>query len=155
MDASRLELRLPPPAVAVFVALLMWIASRFADPLPVPPMVKLVLAIAIAGAGLAVGVTAMVTFSRAGTTVDPTRPESTQVLVTHGLYRCSRNPMYVSLLLYLVAWAVHLASWASALGLPLFVLYIGRFQIRPEERALAQRFPAEFDAYRRAVRRWL
>lgn len=63
--------------------------------------------------------------------------------------------MYVSLLLYLVAWSFYLASWLSALGLPLFVLYMNRFQIAPEERSLAKRFPDDLEAYCRAVRRWV
>jgi protein-S-isoprenylcysteine O-methyltransferase Ste14 len=155
MNASKLELRVPPPIVAIAVALLMWIAGRFVEPLPIPGNIRLIASLVIAGLGLALGTTAIVTFSRAGTTVNPTKPEATTSLVMHGIYLHSRNPMYVSLLLYLVAWAVYLASWPAALGLPAFILYMNRYQIAPEERVLAARFPEDFSAYRRAVRRWL
>jgi protein-S-isoprenylcysteine O-methyltransferase Ste14 len=155
MSSSPLELRIPPPAVAIGVATLMWVASNLTDPLPIPAGPRLIGALAIAALGLVLAIVAIVTFVRAGTTVNPTKPDATTVLVTHGVFQYSRNPMYVSLLLYLVAWAVYLASWISALGWPLFVLYMNRFQVVPEERSLAKRFPGEFEAYRRAVRRWL
>ena len=155
MDSSRLELKLPPPVVALGVALLMWIASRFAGPATLTAGTRLVIALAIGGMGLVVGLTAIFTFSRAGTTVNPTKPQATAALITHGVYRFSRNPMYVSLLLYLVGFAAYLESWPSAVLLPVFVLYMDRFQIAPEERALAEKFPEEFAAYRRTVRRWI
>ena len=63
--------------------------------------------------------------------------------------------MYLSLLLYLLAWGIYLASWPGLLFLPLFVLYINRFQIAPEERALSSLFGEEFAAYKSRVRRWL
>lgn len=155
MNASKLELRVHPPIVTIGVALLMWIASRFVEPLSIPGNVRLIASLAIASLGLALGITAMVTFARAGTTVNPTKPQATTALVMHGVYLHSRNPMYVSLLLYLLAWAIHLASWPAVLGLPLFVAYMNRYQIAPEERVLAERFPEDFSAYRRAVRRWI
>ena len=63
--------------------------------------------------------------------------------------------MYLGLALILLGWAIYLGNIAALAGLPLFVLYINRFQIAPEERALAERFGAEFEAYRSRVRRWL
>lgn len=155
MSNSRLELRVHPPIVAALVALLMWMASRLAGTWPMPEIVRLAAPLVIAGLGLALGVTAMITFARAGTTMSPTKPEATTELVMHGIYQHSRNPMYVSLLLYLVAWVIYLASWPAVLGLPVFILYMNRYQIAPEERILAARFPEDFSAYRRGVRRWL
>jgi protein-S-isoprenylcysteine O-methyltransferase Ste14 len=63
--------------------------------------------------------------------------------------------MYLSLLLALAAWATWLGSWPALLVVPAFVLAMNRWQIRPEERALAALFGAEYEAYRRSVRRWL
>src|SRR5688572_9398772 len=127
MTASKLELRVHPPIVAIAVALLMWVAGRLVEPLPITWNMRLIASLVIAGLGLALGITAIVTFSRAGTTVNPTKPETTTSLVMHGVYLRSRNPMYVSLLLYLVAWAVYLASWPAVLGLPAFILYMNRY----------------------------
>ena len=156
MLTSRLELKIPPPLVAASVAALMWLASRaVAEPASIALGLRITAGLTIGLLGLLVGAVSIVTFARAGTTVNPTRPGDTAVLVTHGIYRLSRNPMYVSLLLYLVGYAAYLAAWPALLGLPLFVLYMNRFQIEPEERILAERFPAAFSAYCEQVRRWI
>jgi protein-S-isoprenylcysteine O-methyltransferase Ste14 len=82
-------------------------------------------------------------------------PHESSALVTDGLYRFSRNPIYVADALVLVAVALLVANALALLVLPLFVAYLDRFQIRPEERALRERFGAQFEAYCREVRRWL
>ena len=75
--------------------------------------------------------------------------------LTTGLYRVTRNPMYLGMLLVLFGWAVFLSNLAALLIAPLFALYITRFQIIPEERVLAEKFGAAFMAYQSQVRRWL
>ena len=83
------------------------------------------------------------------------KPEAASSLVTGGIYRVTRNPMYVGLLFVLVAWAAFLwAPWAM-LGPILFVTYMNRFQIRPEERTLMRTFGDDYARYKIAVRRWL
>jgi len=106
-------------------------------------------------AALMVGVPAVLGFRRANTTVNPLKPEASTALVTGGVFRWTRNPMYLAMLLLLIAWACIVSNWAALAMLPLFVAYLNRFQIRPEERALQARFGAEFESYRRKVRRWL
>ena len=97
----------------------------------------------------------VVAFRRSRTTVNPLSPEQASSLVVHGIYRFTRNPMYLGFLLALTGWSVHLANLAAVLLLPVFVAYMNRFQIQPEERALLQNFGARFAAYTQAVRRWL
>ena len=82
-------------------------------------------------------------------------PDRSAALVAGGIYRSSRNPMYLGFLLLLAAWACWLANPLALAGLPAFVLYLNRFQIAPEERALRARFGDAYDGYARAVRRWL
>ncbi|WP_240432781.1 methyltransferase family protein [Vibrio halioticoli] len=94
-------------------------------------------------------------FKKENTTVNPLQPSKTQNLVTHGVYRYSRNPMYLSLAILLVAWASLLASWTGIFGCLIFVMYITQFQIKPEERALMHKFPQSYTAYLKRVRRWL
>lgn len=101
-------------------------------------------------AGLALAV-----FRQAGTTINPMSPDKSSYLVTSGIYRLSRNPMYVGLLLLLAAWGVYLANVVSFLGLPAFALYMNHFQIVPEEQVLQTKFADEFVAYKQRVRRWL
>jgi protein-S-isoprenylcysteine O-methyltransferase Ste14 len=150
-----LEHRIPPPAIALLVALAMWSIALVAPRFALSPMVRIVAALAIALAGIAISTAGAATFRRAKTTLNPITPEAASVLVTHGIFRLTRNPMYVGLGLVLIAWALFLASAFAFLGPVLFVLYIDRFQIAPEERALTALFGPSYAAYRRDVRRWL
>jgi len=100
-------------------------------------------------------VPAIFLFRRAHTTVDPIKPAAASKIVTYGVYRFSRNPMYVGLLFVLAAWAVWLCNPLAFLFLPAFVIYMNRFQILPEERVLSAKFGSEFNAYMMSVRRWL
>src|SRR5689334_18151662 len=105
-----LELKIPPPIVAVLVGTAMW----FASPHPVPPefpfLLRLAsfLAIALAGGGIALA--GDLAFKRASTTINPMRPENTTALVTTGICRRTRNPMYVGLTVVLLGWAAFLCS---------------------------------------------
>jgi protein-S-isoprenylcysteine O-methyltransferase Ste14 len=152
---SGVELRVPPPAVALLAAAFMWLVARALPVLDFHIPARGQLAIAIAVIGLAIAAFAFFQFRRAGTTVNPMRPAESAVLVTTGIYRFSRNPMYVGDVVLLAAWAVWLANLAALIGLLLFVAYISRFQITLEERALEARFGAAYVEYRRSVRRWI
>ena len=152
---SWLELKVPPPLVALLVGVLMWLVSSLVAPVEVPFTARVGVAVALACAGLGLGVSGMVAVWRAKTTMNPTRPSATSALVTSGAFRFTRNPMYLSLLLYLLAWGVYLSNVLALLFLPVFALYITQFQIRPEERALSSLFGQEYAAYRERVRRWL
>ena len=134
----------------------MWGVSRIGrSPIDVSTSVRAVIAAALALSGLAIAVWGFLAFRRAKTTVDPRKPANASVLVSTGVYSLTRNPMYVGLLFVLLGWATFLFSlWALA-GPLAFVLYIGRFQIRPEERALTALFGATFSVYAARVRRWL
>ena len=150
-----LELKVPPPVVGLAMAALMGWISTEATPLDMPRVTRIAGALVIALVGAAFDVSGLVAFLRAKTTINPMKPGRTATLVEGGVYRVTRNPMYVGMLLLLVAWAVYLASpWALS-GPLLFFAWIDRFQIAPEERVLERKFGPAFDAYRRRVRRWL
>ncbi len=133
----------------------MWGSSRVAPLLQLPGALRLSAAAGISLVGIGFSAAGVLAFRRARTTVNPTKPESASSLVSSGVYRITRNPMYVGLSCVLVAWAVFLSSAWALLGPVAFVLYIGRFQIGPEERALAKRFGSEYVDYQAKVRRWL
>jgi len=152
---QALELKIPPPVVALLIAAAMWGISLTSPSIEVPAFIRIVAAVTIALAGGGVSLSGVISFRRARTTVNPMKPETTSSLVTAGIYRFTRNPMYVGLLFVLVAWAVFLSSAWALVGPMVFMLYTNRFQIIPEERALAALFGAEFDAYTARVRRWL
>jgi protein-S-isoprenylcysteine O-methyltransferase Ste14 len=132
----------------------MWAASLLAPSLSVESPFAVVLAIAIAAAGIGIALAGVAEFRRAQTTVDPTDPGKSSSVVTSGVYRHTRNPMYLGFLLVLAGWAVYLSNVVAAIGPILFVLYMNKFQIGPEERILRARFGAPFEAYLGGVRRW-
>ncbi|CAN7329290.1 isoprenylcysteine carboxylmethyltransferase family protein [Variovorax sp. LjRoot290] len=152
---NSLELKVPPPAVALLFGVLMWLVSSLVAPLEVPSGPRVSVALVLASVGLVFGVSGMVSFWRARTTMNPIKPMATSSLVTNAAFRFTRNPMYLSLLLYLLAWAVYLSNVWTLLFVPVFVLYINEFQIKPEERALSSLFGPEYAAYKERVRRWL
>ncbi|NPC56036.1 isoprenylcysteine carboxylmethyltransferase family protein [Caenimonas sp. S4] len=150
-----LRVKVPPPAVALLFGLLMWLASSMVAPVAVPFAARVGVAVVLVSAGLTLGVAAMLSFLREKTTMNPTKPGAASSLVTGGVFRFTRNPMYLSLLLYLLAWTSYLSSWLALLFVPVFVLYINELQIKPEERALSELFGAEYASYKARVRRWL
>lgn len=155
VNLRALELKIPPPAVAVFVAVLMWGVSRTTPYWELPALAHSAVALAIAAIGVAFGVSGFIAFRHAKTTINPMTPEAASSLVSSGVYRITRNPMYVGFLLVLVAWAMFLSSGWALFAAPVFVAYIHRFQIAPEERTLATLFGTEYSAYKARVRRWL
>jgi protein-S-isoprenylcysteine O-methyltransferase Ste14 len=150
-----LELRIPPPVVAACFALLMWLAATSIPALDFALPARVPVALGVAAVGVALGLTAVFGFRRARTTVNPLAPQDSSALVVTGIYRWTRNPMYLGMLAILIAWALWLANAAPFFLLPLFMLYLNRFQIAPEERALQARFGGDFERYRGSVRRWL
>jgi protein-S-isoprenylcysteine O-methyltransferase Ste14 len=151
---NALELKVPPPLVALVTGLLMWWAAKLVPPLALPGVARIAVAVVFAGVGVGLAMSGVLTFRRAKTTVNPTTPAAASALVRTGVFRFTRNPMYLGLLLCLVAWAIFLSSVLALLIAPLFVVYMNRFQIAPEERALAALFGDSFAAYKRDVRRW-
>jgi protein-S-isoprenylcysteine O-methyltransferase Ste14 len=152
---ERLESRIPPPVVALVVAFAMRMLSGAIPLLAVPDVVALCVAAALGIAGVSIEASAVVAMVRARTTVDPIHPRRASTLVVDGVFRFTRNPIYLGDLLLLLAWAAYLMSPGAASLCLIFVLYIDRFQIRPEERALSELFGARYDEYRSRVRRWL
>ncbi len=152
---STLEHRIPPPAVAALVAAGMWSVAGYGPRLSYAPGPARWVGAALTVAGIGIALAGVVAFRRSRTTVNPLQPERASALVTGGVYRVTRNPMYVGMALLLVAWAVSLAAVLPFVGVVVFVLFITRFQIVPEERALVRLFGDEFATYAARVRRWL
>ena len=150
-----LELRIPPPVVGLIVAAGMWTVAHVPPILQLPKLVRLLVAAVFGAIGVAVAIGGVMSFRRAKTTVNPLKPETSVALVSTGVYSFTRNPMYLGMVLALFAWAVYLSSIWSLVGPVFFALYITRFQIVPEERALDGLFGAPFAEYKKRVRRWL
>ncbi|QNP47721.1 methyltransferase family protein [Diaphorobacter aerolatus] len=152
---SALDLRIPPPIIGLATAALMY---GLAVAIPSAAWSHALcpwLAGGFALVGIAIDLSALWAFHRHRTTVNPLSPDRTTRIVSDGIYRLTRNPMYLGMLGLLLAWAIWLANMAAWVGPVLFVAYITRFQIIPEERILHQKFGAAYAQYRQRVRRWI
>ena len=109
----------------------------------------------IMGVAMLLDLWSLYLFFRAKTTVHPMKPGNTSYLVTVGLYKISRNPMYLGLLVILIGWAVYLGSTSPLLLPPLFVWILNKHQIETEEIILTEKFGQEYRDYQRRVRRWI
>jgi protein-S-isoprenylcysteine O-methyltransferase Ste14 len=152
---NALENRIPPPFVVVIIGGAMWLIARYTGHPTGPSGWRLGLVASLVGVGLAMGGAGLRAFARARTTIDPVNLESASALVTTGIFRLSRNPMYVGFAALLTGWALWLeAPWAFT-GIIVFVVFTSRFQIVPEERVLSAKFGSSYEHYRSRVRRWL
>jgi protein-S-isoprenylcysteine O-methyltransferase Ste14 len=158
---KALELKIPPPIVGLLCAAAMWGIAQIApdrlllQALGLSGSVRMGLVLVLLCLGGAFDVAGLLAFRRAKTTINPLRPNKSSALVSDGIYRITRNPMYVGMLFIQLAWAAYLGNLAVLLMPVLFVAYITRFQIQPEERVLHRLFGADFAAYCTRVRRWL
>lgn len=150
-----LDLRVPPLVVMAVIGAASWFAARGVPSLQFDYPGRPWVAAVFAGLGLAFSVAGVASFRRARTTVNPINPEGVTALVVSGVYRVTRNPMYLGFLCCLLAETAWLAHPVALAGAAAFVLYMNRFQIVPEERVLAARFGSDYHTYTRRVRRWL
>lgn len=158
MQAARphsLELKIPPPVVALCSAGLAWWLARSLPGWAMQIPGRLPLAAALVLAGSTLDLWGLIAVHRARTTFNPMAPQRTSSIVRNGPYRFSRNPMYLGLACTLTGFAVWLAHPLALLAPAGFVAWVTRFQILPEERILRAAFGATYADYLRAVRRWL
>lgn len=152
---QNLETKIPAPVVAIAIGGIMKLYADIAHiPMDTSPLLAEI-GIRLSQLSAVIALLAFASFGRARTTINPRDPSRASSLVTGGIYRITRNPMYLSLLLLLIAYALRLGSWGEWLGPVLFAVYVTRFQIIPEERILAVKFGAAFDAYKNRTRRWI
>jgi protein-S-isoprenylcysteine O-methyltransferase Ste14 len=154
-DVQTLELKIPPLALVLIAALLMWLGASWVPEFNFQIHFQAIVAWILGFLGVIVCVLGVLEFKRVRTTVNPTKPQSSSSLVKTGIYSSTRNPMYLGFVLILAGWATATGSFVAFLALPAFVVYMNRFQIKPEERALTSIFGEEFKAYCAIVRRWI
>lgn len=152
---SALELKVAPDVVWLAVAAFMWVSSVFTDGIRIPVIARAFLAGMFLAAGVALIVSGRLELERSHTTWHPSGPGRTTSLVTTGVFRYSRNPIYLGMWFVLIAWAVVLTSPLALAVSVMFVLYLTRLQIVPEERALSALLGDQYRQYASRVRRWL
>ncbi len=155
-----LEHRIPPPVIDFACAALMWWLSTLWPAARLWPrggswwISGPAMALALAGGTIAFA--GAREFAKVSTSFNPLAPERASALVTSGIYRWSRNPMYLGMLLVLVGWGLWLGHALALLAGPtLAVLMLNALQIKPEERILRARFGQDYEHYATRVRRWL
>ncbi|WP_343486032.1 isoprenylcysteine carboxylmethyltransferase family protein [Allomuricauda sp. d1] len=149
-----MKLKIIPPLVMLIFAALMYLLDRF---LPVGEFDffgRKQLAVALLAIAVVISFMAIYQFRKAKTTTNPSEPEKASQLVTTGIFNYTRNPMYLSLLLILLAFGLKLGNAFNTLLAAGFVYYMNHFQIKREEAALLKLFGKDYQLYQKAVRRW-
>ncbi len=149
-----LERRVPPVVLALCAAGLMWVIDRRLPQLRILFPWRTTASVLLLIAGALIGLSGVVEFRRFRASVNPLRPGVAGPLVMTGIFRWTRNPMYLGLVLGLLGWGCWLGNPASVVLVPVVVAYLNRFQIGPEERVLEAYFSGDFRKYRQRVRRW-
>ena len=150
-----LELKIPPVAQVVITAAAMVGVSKIFPALKFSLSGSTALGIGLGIIGLSSGIMGVMQFKKAQTTPNPKEIDKATSLVTSGIYQYTRNPMYLGLVLMLLGWALYLSHFLAFILIPLFMMYITRFQIQPEERMMTQKFGQHYQAYLEKVRRWI
>jgi protein-S-isoprenylcysteine O-methyltransferase Ste14 len=151
---KQLENKIPPPILMLLFAVSMWGASKYQSAISIEPRLHFALTAALGAMALLFGVGGIITFRLAKTTINPVQIDRASKVVTGGIYRITRNPMYVGLTALLASWSVFLAVPMTFLGPICFAVFTHRFQIIPEERVMSAKFGRDYDEYRKRVRRW-
>ena len=150
-----MKLYFPPLAQFLVFALAGWVVSWLLPQLTFGSGLANAIAALALVAGMVILIVAVRSFGKASTTINPIEPDKASHLVTNGLYRFTRNPMYLGLLLVMLGGALLLQNYAALIGPVLFVASMTALQIRPEERVLRQKFGSEYDEYVSHTRRWI
>lgn len=147
-----MALKIPPPVLVVIALFTMYGCKLF---IPLWQFKTLwVVAIPLIIIALIIGFLSMLALAKADTTISPFTPEKTARLVTRGIYQYSRNPMYLSLLLLLIAAVFISGELSASLVVIIFMLVVNYYQVKPEENALMHLFGDEYRHYCQRVRRW-
>lgn len=149
-----MKFKILPPLVMVIFAGFMYLLDRFLPFGEFDFFGRKEMTIGLVVLALLVFALALYQFYRAKTTTNPLHPEKAKVLVTKGIFMYSRNPMYLGMLLLLLAYGLKLGNAFNTLLAAAFVYYMNHFQIRYEEEALLKKFGRDYKLYCKAVRRW-
>ena len=150
-----LDHKIPPPVIAVLCGLMAWLIAHFTSGFQFDLPARLPVVAVLVLIGLALDLSGLLAFRKAKTTFNPLAPERSKVIVQSGFYRFTRNPMYLGMVFELLGLCIYLANPLAISAVVVFVVYITRFQIIPEERHLLAKFGESYAQYTRTVRRWL
>lgn len=150
-----MELRIIPVVQLLIAVLSMLAFNKLWPEIILHWPAQILIACILLSLAVLIGISAVVSFRKHKTTVNPTKPETSSAVVSSGIYAFSRNPMYLAMLISLLSLAYYLQHLASLPVILIFIGYMTRFQIIPEEKSLIKSFGQQYLDYRIKVRRWL
>ncbi len=148
-----MKTKIPPPILALVMIVLIYLSSLFVESITFNYQDSLSVLFIILGAACALP--SFKLFAKFKTTITPLKPSDATALVTEGMYRYSRNPMYLGLLLWTIASTIWFGTWFGIIINIVFIFLINFLQIIPEEEALLEIFGEEYEEYKKNVRRWI
>ena len=148
-----MKTKIPPPILALVMIGLIYLSSLFIVPTTFNYQGSLSILVLILG--FACLLPSFKLFAKFKTTITPLKPSNSTALVTEGMYRYSRNPMYLGLLLLTIASTIWFGTWLGIIINIVFIFLINFLQIMPEEEALLEIFGKEYEEYKENVRRWI
>lgn len=150
----KLNLKIPPVAQGLVAIVLIWLFDRYAPNYYIKFIYQYIVAYALIGIGAIVALSGVISFIKLSTTIDPRYPKKASELVISGIYKYSRNPMYLGILLAITGIAVFFGALSGIFIVFSFVAFINKYQIVPEEVALREKFGENYTDYTQKVRRW-
>ena len=148
-----METKIPPPIVTLVFGLSIYFSRGIFQVVEIK--YSFYFGILLLVLGFVILISAVRLFRKDKTTVNPLSPEQATKLVTDGIFKYSRNPMYLGMALVLGSIAVFFNLIGGIILVGLFCVYITKFQILPEERAMRDLFSDDFDKYTKVTRRWI
>ncbi len=146
-------MKIPPPILVLILVVSSFLSSKKIDVIHIPH--QTLVSILILLIGILILIIPVTNFIKYKTTIDPIEFKKVNKLVTSGIYKYSRNPMYLGLLLIVISSSILYLNIYSV-STPIFFYYwINRFQIQREEIFLTEKFGKEYLSYKTKTRRWI
>lgn len=145
--------KVPPPIITLAFALFIYFTTPF-FPNVLFPFYGYI-SVFLFSLGLIFLFSSVLLFKKKSTTINPLQPDKASTLVTTGIFNFSRNPMYFGMLLVLVSISIKFNILGGVFGSIIFILYMNKFQIGPEEKAMEKLFSEQFLTYKKKTRRWI
>ena len=148
-----METKIPPPLVTLIFGLSIYFSRELFPTIEIK--YSFYVGIFLLLLGFLILISAVRLFRIDQTTVNPLSPMQATKLVTEGIFKFSRNPMYLGMACVLASLAMFFNIIGGIVFITLFCAYITKFQIVPEEKAMLDLFSEDFDQYKQTTRRWI
>ena len=145
--------KIPPPLVVLILVISTFFSSKKIDLIQIPFQTSI--SIFILSIGILILLNPVLKFKKSKTTINPIKFKKVNKLVTSGIYKYSRNPMYLGLLMIVISSSIFYLNIYSILTPLFFYIWINRFQIKREEIFLTEKFGEDYLSYKKKTRRWI